>query len=170
MKPACQQRAQCFSGQRWRLERGADPATVQAKRGGEREGRRAKGSKGERVVFLGLSQGGNVAQTVFCNSHGHLGLTKRALVAYCVCQTQHINTSTKAQSTPTCKSIYFFTSHKYGVTLMQRASMFSQSERCCATVFFPMQVVRPRKSTDKHEGFRTACVPSVNQNMVVPRK
>lgn len=36
------------------------------------EGRRAKGSKkGERVVFLGPSQGGNVAQTVFCNSHGH---------------------------------------------------------------------------------------------------
>lgn len=124
------------------------------KRGEEWEGRRAKGSKGERVVFLGLSQGGNVAQTVFCNSHGHLGLTKRALVAYYVCQPQHINTSTKAQSTPACKSIYFFTSHKYGVPLMQRTSMFSPSERCCATVFLPLQVIRLRKSTDKHEGFK----------------
>ncbi len=80
-------------------------------KGGEQgEGRRAKGSKRERVVFLGLSQRGTVSQTVFCNSHGSMGLTEGALVAYYVCQPQHINTGTKAQSTLMCDSIYFFTS------------------------------------------------------------
>lgn len=58
----------------------ADPLCRQS--GGEQcEGRRAEGSKGERVVFLG----GNIAQTVFCNRHGHLGPTAGALAAYYVC-------------------------------------------------------------------------------------
>lgn len=139
MRPACQQRAQCFSGQRSRLESEADLAPLQAKGGWG-----AKGSKWERVVFLGLSHGGNVAQTVYSKSHGYLGLTEGALVAYYVCQPQYINT--KAQSS-LMWNIYFFTSGRmHDVPLMapvmQRTSMFSQSERCCATMFPPLQVKR----------------------------
>lgn len=51
------------------------------RRGREVEERRTKGSKGESLVFFGVSQGRNIAQTVFCNSHGHLGLMQGAQVA-----------------------------------------------------------------------------------------
>lgn len=109
MRPACQQRAQCFSGQRWRLESEADPATLQAK-GEKWEGRRAKGSKGERVVFLGFSQIGNVAETVFCNSHRHLGQTEWANYVY---QPQHINTGTKEQKPSNVREFFFTSGHEW---------------------------------------------------------
>lgn len=116
MRPACQQRAQCFSGQQWRLESEADPAILQG-RGersgrGRKEGERKQERERERVVFLGLSKGGSAAQTMFCNRHSRLGQTQRALVAHCAFQPQYINNGTKAEKKITLMGeiIYFFTS------------------------------------------------------------
>lgn len=45
MRPTCQQRAHCFSDQRWRLESEADPATLQAKWGSKGRGEGQKEAK-----------------------------------------------------------------------------------------------------------------------------
>lgn len=119
MRPTCQQRAQCFSSQQWRLESEADPATLQAKRRGNSEGRRDKGSEGEQVVFLTFTKGGSAAQTVFCNSHSHLGQTQGALLAYYHCQPQCINAGTRAEKM--CSEVSISShQHVHGVPLMQR--------------------------------------------------
>lgn len=110
---------------------------------GHSAGKRGGGGKRKQGKEGGIpgSRSGRNCISVFCDSHGRVGLTEGALVAYYVCQPQHINTGTKAQSTLTCDSIYFFTSgHMCGVPLMQRTSMFSQSEGCCATE--SLQVIR----------------------------
>lgn len=93
MRPTCQQQAQCFSGQRWRLESKADhsAAILQAKGGGRvvggKEGKRDQGRAG----------GIPTSRSVFCNSHGWLGQKGRPLVACYVCQPHRINTGAKAQ-------------------------------------------------------------------------
>lgn len=55
MRPACQQQAQCFTAQRWRLESKADTAALQA---GTEDGWNWEGSKGERVVSPGSPSAG----------------------------------------------------------------------------------------------------------------
>lgn len=144
MRPTCQQRAQCFSSQQWRLESEADPATLQAKRRGNSEGRRDKGSKGEQVVFLTFTMRGSAAQTVFCNSHSHLGQTQWH---YWHIITANHSALMLAQGQKMCSEVSIFShQHVHDVPLMQRAPyrLFLRSvvQECSLLCSAPVEMYR----------------------------
>lgn len=106
--------------------------------------RRTKGSKGERVIFLGLSQGGKDCPDCVLQlswPFGTDGWGTSGLL--CLPATVHYPLARRHKA-PTRLSI---SSHQdtCDVLLIKRTSMFClffQFERCCATMFPPMQVKR----------------------------
>lgn len=141
-RPTCQQRAQCFSGQLWRLEWSGHSA-------GGRKGVR-KGSSGEWAVFLGLSKAGSGAQAVFCNSHSHLRQTKAALVAHSLPATVRWD-GHKGTKVHKCENRPLFpVGHSQHTHDAKRAYAFFNTKQLCNIVpSFAGDKTNLWKSTDK---------------------